>query len=137
MLKKLCSLAPPLAAWVLCLTMLAPLNIAAQVATQVAAQADAQVSEKIKADVTALGTGARISLRLRDKKKHVGYLSYIGKDNFVITDTKKDTTQTFAYSDVAQVERKSSRGLSNKAKFAFVVIGGLVILSLIGNGAGG
>jgi hypothetical protein len=131
MLKKSLSLA--VAVWVACVMLLSAPRVQAQTTTG----ADTQATEKMKADVAAIGIGQRVSVRLRDKKKLTGHLSYIGTDSFVLTDLKTDATQTIAYSDATQVERKNSRSFSNKAKIGLLILGGVVILSLIGNGTGG
>ncbi|MCA1557513.1 MAG: hypothetical protein LC731_03115 [Acidobacteria bacterium] len=105
-----------------------PLRVCAQ--TNQAGQA-----EKIRADVTALGAGTRVSVKMRDKKKLVGYIDYVGKDDFTMSDVNKNTTRKIAYSEVAQIERKE-KGVSKGLKIGLGVIGVLMVIGLIANGGG-
>jgi hypothetical protein len=105
-----------------------------QVPARVYAQTN-QDAEKIKADVTALGAGARVSVKLRDKKKLVGYIDYVGKDDFNMSDAGKNTSQKIAYADVVQIEKKE-KGVSRGLKIGLAVIGVLMVMGLIANGGG-
>lgn len=94
--------------------------------------------DQIKREATAIGEGGRVSLKLRGNRKITGHLNYVGDDFLQITDDKSKATAKISYADVVQIERKKEKsGLSTKAKVAFGIIGGLIVLSLIGNGTGG
>ena len=98
---------------------------------------DAQQAEKIKQQAATFGDGARVSLRLRDKKKITGHINYLGKDSLVITDARTKASLTVAYSDVAQIERKEDKGgFPRKAKIALGILGGLWVMGMIANGGG-
>jgi hypothetical protein len=99
--------------------------------------ADTQQAEKVKQQVAKLGEGARVSAKLRDKKKITGDINYVGPDFFMMTDAKTKTSQKLAYSDVVQVERKDAHGFPLWGKVVLGVVGAAAVLSLIGNGVGG
>jgi hypothetical protein len=91
--------------------------------------------EKVKAEVTSLGAGTRVSVRLRDKKKLVGYIDYVGKDGFNMTVAKTNASRPIAYSEVAQIERKE-KGTSRGLKIGLGIIGVLMVMGLVANGGG-
>jgi hypothetical protein len=94
--------------------------------------------EQIKREAAAIGDGGRVSLKLRDKRKITGHLNYVGDDFLQITDDKSKATAKISYADVVQIERKKEKsGMSTKLKIGLAIIGGLVVMSLIGNGTGG
>lgn len=110
-----------------------------QTITRVHAQTNqnAQSAANIKADVASIGVGARVSVKLRDKAKLVGYISQIGEQDFVVTKAKEGTKQTIAYADVNQVKVSNEKRISTAGKI-LIVMGVLTVLSLIGNkGFGG
>lgn len=63
------------------------------------------VADKARADVSSLGTGKQIEVKLRDKSKVKGHIIETTQDSFTIADSKSATTRTVAYSDVAQVKK--------------------------------
>ena len=97
---------------------------------------DTKQAEKVKLQVAALGDGATLSVRLRDKKKLTGDINYIGADFFTMTDTKTKASQKLAYSDVAQIERKADQGFPKWAKIAIGVVGVMWVMGMITNGGG-
>ena len=115
-------------------------SLTLQTAVRVSAQTDqgAQHTERIRAEVAAIGAGARVSLKLRGKKKQTGYVNHVGANDFVLTGEKGNGDQRIAYSDVAQIERSEKSRLATRAKIGLGVIGVLFLLSLFGNrGFGG
>ena len=127
MSKKYLSIA--LAATVACLLIL-PAPAHAQV-TQ-----DAQATEKIKADVARIGTGARVSVKLRGKERLTGYVSQINEQDFVITKAKEGTKQTVAYADATEVKVKNEKRISTAGKI-LIGIGALWVVGMIATGGGG
>ena len=92
-------------------------------------------TEKIKMQTVALGDGARVSVRLHDKKKLTGYINYVGEEFFSMTVDKTKTSLKVPYSDVAQIERKSEKGGFPKAgKIALGIVGVLFVMGMIANG---
>lgn len=109
-----------------CLMILTLAPVSAQVSK------DTQLTEKIKADVAALGSGARISIKLRDKTELTGYVSQIGENDFVVTKANQGSKQTIAYADVAQVKEKQKH-ISMAGKI-LIVLGVLAVIGAIANG---
>lgn len=97
---------------------------------------DPQLSERVKSEVAAIGVGARVSVKLLDKKNLTGYVTQVDENDFVITKAKEGTRQTIAYSEVAEVKRKNEKRISTAGKI-LIVWGVLGIIALIGTGGGG
>lgn len=96
-----------------------------------------QLAERIKANVAAIGVGARVSIKLRNKDKLTGYISQISEKNFVVTKAKEGAKETITYADATEVKVKNEKRISTAGKI-LIVFGVLTILSLIGNrGFGG
>lgn len=125
---------------ILFLTLCVSLSTVILTGVSAAAQdpGDNKQVEQIKREAAAIGDGGKVSLKLRDNRKISGHLNYVGDDFLQITDDKSKASVKIAYADVFQIERRKEKsGLSTKAKIAFGIIGGAIILSLIGNGTGG
>jgi len=90
---------------------------------------------QIKANVAAIGVGARVSIKLRDKKKLTGYVSQIGEADVVITIAKEGTQQGIAYTDITEVKIKNEKRISTAGKF-LIVFGVLALIGGIANGGG-
>ena len=90
-------------------------------------------TEKIKAEVAAIGPGARVSVKLRNGGSLTGYVSQVGEQDFVLTKAKEGTKQTVAYSEVTRVKVKNEKHISTAGKI-LIVIGVLSIMSAISNG---
>ena len=110
------------------LVIAVPLSALAQTA------ADANQSERLKAQVTKLGEGAHVSVRLLNKKKLTGDINYVGPDFFMMTDAKTKSSLKLAYSDVVQIERKDAHGFPTWGKVALGVVGVAFVLGMIANG---
>ena len=63
------------------------------------------VADKTRADVSSLGTGKQVEVKLRDKSKLKGHIIETAQDSFTLADSKSATTRTVAYADVAQVKK--------------------------------
>ena len=126
--KKFLSLA--LAATIYGLLVQSPAPALAQTAK------DAQAAEKIKADVTKIGAGARVSVKLRGKERLTGYVSEIGDQDFVITLAKEGTKQRVAYADAAEVKIKNEKRISTAGK-VLIGLGALWLIGMIATGGGG
>src|SRR5689334_10887704 len=83
------------------LTFQTPVRVPAQTGKE------APLAEKIKADVTAIGVGARVSIQLHDKGKLIGYISQIDEKAFVVTKAKEGAKQTVAFADATEVKVKN------------------------------
>jgi hypothetical protein len=92
------------------------------------AQTDSQ-SEKARAKVQQIGVGSdtRVEVKLRDNTKLKGYISAAGADSFSLTDSKMGTTQTVAYTDVAEV-RKQGGGLSTRTLIILGAVGATALI---------
>ena len=119
-----------LAGLVLHLMLGLPLTISAQ------SNSDPQLIQRVKADVAVIGVGARVSIKLREKKKITGYISRIGENDFIITKAKEGPEQTIAYTDVTQIKQNKERHFSTEGKILIIVVGVLWITGLIANGGG-
>lgn len=86
---------------------------------------------KVKDGVKKLGVGAdaRVTVRLRDKRKLAGYVSGTGEESFTITDSKSGEATTVAYAQVAQVK---GHNLSSGAKIAIgvAIIAAILIIAI-------
>ena len=91
-----------------------------QVVASSKAEKDARYTEKVKAGILKLGVGeqARVTIKMRDKTKLVGYISEVRDDHFVVTDTNSSSTVTIPYTDVSVVK---GNNLSTGAKVAIGV----------------
>lgn len=91
-----------------------------QVVASSKAEKDAKYIEKVKAGILKLGVGqqTRITIKMRDKTKLVGYISEIQNDHFVVSDVNSSSTITIPYTDVSQVK---GNNLSTGAKVAIGV----------------
>ena len=89
------------------------------------AQTDAEVERAVRARtaVHALGTEARVAVKLRDKRRLTGEISRVNEDNFALTNAKTGLDVTVAYADVLEVKRK--KGLSTGMKV-------LIVMSIVG-----
>ncbi len=85
----------------------------------------------------ALGDGARVSVRLHDKKKLIGHINYVGAEFFSMTVDKTKASLKVAYSDVAQIERKEKKeGFPTIGKIGLGILGVLMVMGMIANGGG-
>jgi hypothetical protein len=84
------------------------------------AEKDTRYSEKVKAGILKLGVGqqARVTVKMRDKTKVVGYISEVQNDYFVVSDMSASSSTTIAYTDVTQAK---GNNLSTSAKIAIGV----------------
>jgi hypothetical protein len=91
----------------------------------------ARFTEKVKRKIISLGVGeeARVRVKLRDNARLKGYISEVGEDYFVVTDTSAGTTIKVIYADVKEVE---GRKLSTGAAIAIGVGIAVGIVALIG-----
>lgn len=128
MLKRNSTLA--LTGLVLHLLLCLPPPVAAQ------SSGEPQLVEKIKADVTSIGVGAQVSVKLRDKKKLTGYISKIGEKDFVVAEAKEGAEQTVAYADVTQLKQKNEKRVSKGVKI-LIGFGVLWAFAMIVTGGGG
>jgi len=108
--------------------LMTPMSVVGQ------AEKDARPTAIIKADVAAFGIGreARVSVKLKQGKKLKGYVSQVGEDSFVITDSRTGSTTSIAYGDVAEIKR--NKGLSTGKAILIGVgatFGVLLLLSTI------
>lgn len=94
------------------------------------AEKDAARAAKVKAAVAKLGVGTdtRVSLKLKDKTKLVGYIAEAGEESFVVADLKTGAATTVAYPAVAKMTGKN---LSTGAKIAIGAAIGVGVLVLI------
>ncbi len=86
--------------------------------------------------MTNLGAGTRVSVKLRDKKKIVGHVNYIGDDFFVMTHQKTQASQKLPYADVDEIKLKKEDSFPKKGKIALGIVGVLMVMGLIANGGG-
>ena len=128
MLKQLSSLA--LTGGLLLLVLAIPPPARAQ-----SRDTDPQLTEKVKAQVAAIGTGARVSVRMRDKQKLTGYVAEIGPQEFVVTVAREGTKVNVSYDEAREVKISNEKRLSTAGKI-LIVIGVLGILGAVGNGGG-
>ena len=112
------------------------LVIAVPAAASAQTAADTQQAEKVKQQVAKLGEGARVSAKLRDRKKLTGEINYVGPDFFMMTDAKTKASQKLAYSDVVQIERKDAHGFPLWGKIVLGVVGVAAVMGMIANGGG-
>jgi hypothetical protein len=112
---------------VLSCVLLTPLSVFAQ------ADANAQIAAKNKAKVETLGVGTTVSIRLQNKRKLKGQITRLNPDDFIIDEIESGKQQTLTYSEVAQIKRAGSSGMSTGVKLALVGVGIVFVLSYIGN----
>lgn len=76
------------------------------------AEKEARHAADMKTRVVRLGVSkeANILVTLRDKTTRSGFISEVGEDSFVMTDSKAATAMTIAYSNVAQIGRRRRSG---------------------------
>ena len=91
---------------------------------------NAQRAEKIKAHLTAIGVGQRVSVKLRAGGDLVGYVSQIDENDFVIVKPKPGTKHVIVYADVEQVKRKKEKDFSI-VRGALTGVGILVIIGVV------
>ncbi len=120
MLKKICSI-------ILAGLMLQAAAVPAFAATN--AEKEAKRGEKVRAQLAKLGTGtdARIKLILRDKTKLEGFVSEVGAESFVVTDSAGKATAV-AY---PQVSKARGHNLSTGAKIGIGIGIGVGVTLLI------
>ena len=68
------------------------------------------VEAKARAEISKLGTGKQVEVKLRDHSKLKGHIIETGDDSFTVADSKSATARTVAYADVTQVKKVSSGG---------------------------
>ena len=75
--------------------------------------ADAENAESAKKNIARLGVGtkAKTTITLNDRSKVKGYIYSAGDDDFVIRDSKTNSSTTLRYADVMSVDDKSSKDL--------------------------
>ena len=79
---------------------------------QLAAQTQKN-AESAKKNIARLGVGtkAKTTITLNDRSKVKGYVYSAGDDDFVIRDSKTNSSTTVRYADVRSVDDKSSKDL--------------------------
>jgi hypothetical protein len=84
---------------------------------------------KVKAQVSKLGAGAKVTVLLKDGTKVRGSISQIMDDSFDLTLDKQTQSSILSYRDVESVKR---RGWSNTAKLALGFgIGVAVVVAVV------
>lgn len=84
---------------------------------------------RIKSQVNKLGSGAKVTVSLKDGTKVKGSISQIHEDSFDLTVEKQTQSSVISYRDVENVKR---RGWSNTAKIGLGVgIGAAVVVAVI------
>ena len=93
-------------------------------------QTDAVAGDrKVKSQVEKLGTGAKVTVKMKDGTKLRGSISQILDDSFDVTLGKAAQSSIISYRDVESVKR---RGWSNSAKIVTgVLVGGAAAVTLI------
>ncbi|CAN5758690.1 hypothetical protein BH20ACI4_BH20ACI4_23920 [soil metagenome] len=94
---------------------------------------DAEFAEKVKTKITKLGIGqdARVKIKLKDGSKIKGYISEIGDNQFVVTNTETGQNTVVPYSGAKQVK---GNNLSTGVKIA-IGLGILLAVVLIADSA--
>ena len=87
-----------------------------------------------KAEVTRLGFGKRVNVKLKDGKKANGRITGFAHDHFVVTDSK-GAASAIAYTEVFRVERQKEKlGVFDKPwqgiMFTAAVVGTVVVATL-------
>ena len=91
------------------------------------AQSVDQLASKTRAEVSSLGTGKRVEVKLRDNTKIKGIIIETTEDSFSLADSESATARTIAYTDVAKV-KKAGGGSSFKT---WGIIGGAVAGAIV------
>ena len=106
---------------------------AARASAKTAPEKEGWSAAKVKYTIVRLGTGpeARVKLKLRDGSKLKGYVSHIDEDSFQVTDERRGTVTTVAYTQVRRVQvpghpvaKKILEGVSGVAG-AFLIMWGM------------
>ena len=93
-------------------------------------QTDAVAGDKrVRSQVEKLGTGAKVSIKMKDGTKLRGSISQILDDSFDVTLGKAAQSSIISYRDVERVKR---RGWTNSAKILTgVLVGGGAIVVVV------
>lgn len=88
---------------------------------------EAEFTEKVKTQISKLGIGqdAKVKIKLKDGAKVKGFISGIGDDQFIVTNTETGQINEVAYSNVKQVK---GNNLSTGVKIA---IGVAVLIAVV------
>jgi hypothetical protein len=89
------------------------------------------LADKARADVSSLGIGKRVEVKLRDKTKLKGHIIETAQDSFMIVDSKSATTRTVAYADVAQVKKAGNGGSWKPWAIAAGVAAGAIVTWIV------
>lgn len=110
---------------------------ASLISAQTQTSKEASAVAAIKETVAKRGTGEnkRVQVKKHDGTKLKGYISQADEDSFTLTDSKTKQSTEIAYSDVAKIKNRSSKGDkialiavgSAAAVVAVVIIGFLVV----------
>lgn len=75
------------------------------VVAQTATGKDARLAEEVKQNIPRLGLGreARASVKLRDKRRLVGYVGQVGADSFTLIDERTGATTAILYTQVKRI----------------------------------
>ena len=93
-------------------------------------------SEKVKASIRKIYVGqqAQVEIKLRDKTKMKGYISEIGDDTFILTDSRTGTATAIAYSNVEQVKQRKLSSRGKDIEFVVILVGIVVLLAAFARG---
>jgi 3-oxoacyl-ACP reductase-like protein len=82
------------------------------ISAQIATGKDASSVAKIKEKVAKRGTGKnkRVEVKMLNGTKVKGYISQSSEDSFTLMDSKTNQSSVIAYSDVAKVKNRLSKG---------------------------
>lgn len=116
----------------LLVVLLASAASAAPARAESKVEKDVKLTWKVKQGVSNLGIGrdARVTVKLRDNTKLIGYISEVKDESFVVTDLKTGVATDVAYPDVTQVK---GNNLSTGAKIAIgaAIVGAIILLLFI------
>ncbi|MFL6334116.1 MAG: hypothetical protein ACJ754_12455 [Pyrinomonadaceae bacterium] len=96
----------------------------------------AKSAEQVKADVAAIGAGARVQVRLRAGGRLTGYIGEVGENGFVLTKAKEGSRQTVAYAEVERVRVKNEKKVSTAGK-VLIIFGVMWVVGIVATGGGG
>jgi len=82
------------------------------ISAQITTDKDLSSAVKIKEKIAKRGTGKnkRIEVKMQNGTKLKGYISQAGEDSFTLVDSKTTQSSVIAYSEIAKIKNRLSKG---------------------------
>src|SRR5438105_88605 len=94
-------------------------------------QSEVDQADRIKSQLTKLGQGRRVKVKLKNNESIKGIIGEIAEDGFTLIDSKQRIVTPIPYIKVQTIRARSSHSGMYPAAFGAAIVGGLLIIAVL------